>query len=116
VKFLLDENVDVRLAALLQERGHQVTSIVRDYEHGLPDSVVLAIATGAGSVLVTHDRDFGELVHKRGQSHAGVVYLRIRPPDINLVLARFEDLLVLPPERLAGFIVLTRTRIRESTD
>lgn len=35
MKFLLDENVDVRLADFLLDRGHDVTSISRDYSTAL---------------------------------------------------------------------------------
>ena len=107
-----DENIDLRLAQFLEERGHQVTSIARDYNHALPDYEVLALAVSEERILITHDRDFGELVFARGHSHTGVVYLRVQPPDISLILSRMEELLKLPAERFTQFLVLTRTRTR----
>lgn len=112
MSFLLDENVDLRVATFLEARGHQVTSIARDYAHALPDQAVLALAVREERILITHDRDFGELVFRQRQAHAGVIYLRIQPPDINLLLSRLEELLKLPPERFTEFLVLTETRIR----
>lgn len=44
MKFLLDENIDVRLAALLTDAGHDVTAVAHDYRYGLQDREVLAIA------------------------------------------------------------------------
>ena len=112
MKFILDENIDLRIADFLQQRGHQVTSIARDYDHALPDHEVLALAVSEQRILITHDRDFGELVFAQGQVHTGVIYLRVQPPDISLILSRMEELLKLPPERFTQFLVLTRTRMR----
>jgi hypothetical protein len=50
-------------------------------------------------------------VHQR--AHAGVLYLRMQPPDIDLILSRVEELLKLPAERFTRFLVVTRTRTRE---
>lgn len=112
MRFLLDENIDLRVAQFLEERGHDVRSISRDYDHALPDDEVLALAVREGRTLITQDRDFGELVFRRGYPHAGIIYLRVQPLDIHLLLARMDDLLQLSPERFVEFLVLTRTRIR----
>jgi predicted nuclease of predicted toxin-antitoxin system len=44
---------------------------------------VLARAAKSGRVLVTADKDFGELVYRLGRAHAGVVLLRLAgvPPE-----------------------------------
>jgi hypothetical protein len=44
MKFLLDENVDLRLAAQLRSLGHDVTAIAKDYPHALSDEDVLTPA------------------------------------------------------------------------
>lgn len=112
MRFILDENIDLRVGRFLEGHGHDVRSIARDYAHALPDEEVLALAVREGRILITHDRDFGELVFRRGHPHAGVIYLRIQPPEINLLLSRMEELLRLPPERFTEFLVVTRTLIR----
>jgi len=112
VRFLLDENVHPRVQDFLRAHGHDVTSITRDYPHGMPDTQILLLASREQRILITNDRDFGELVFRLGGTHSGVIYLRIQPPHIDLVLDRLDELLSLPPERFSEFLIVTRTRIR----
>ncbi len=113
MRFLLDENVDIRVATFLEDRGHDVTAVARDYQRSLPDAEVLALAVREERIVITQDRDFGELVYRQQHAHAGVIYLRVQPPDIQLILGRLEALLQQPEERFSRFLVVTRTRIRE---
>lgn len=62
MKFLVDESADARLIVRLRALGHDVTSVARDHRRGLPDHHVLSIAHAEGRILITDDRDFGELV------------------------------------------------------
>jgi predicted nuclease of predicted toxin-antitoxin system len=78
VRFLLDENAEYRLAAFLRERGHEVTAVARDYPGALTDREVLAIALVEARILITNDRDFGELIVRERLPHAGVIYFRLR--------------------------------------
>jgi len=73
MRFLLDESADACLAPYLRGLGHDVARLAVDYPAGLPDPRVLAIAAAEGRVLLTNDRDFGELVFRLRQSHAGVI-------------------------------------------
>jgi predicted nuclease of predicted toxin-antitoxin system len=45
------------------------------------DEEVLRRAVGASAVLVTEDKDFGELVHRRGLAHTGVLLVRLEGLD-----------------------------------
>jgi hypothetical protein len=80
----LDEDVSVVVAAILKARGFDIVT-ARDAEQlGLSDSQQLAFATGAGRVLVTHNRVDFERVHREWlateRAHAGIVVARRRPP------------------------------------
>jgi predicted nuclease of predicted toxin-antitoxin system len=77
MRFLLDQSTDARLIPFLAELGHAATRIGADYAGGIPDVQVLAIASDEGRILITDDRDFGELVIRSGLPHAGVIYLRL---------------------------------------
>lgn len=61
MKFLFDQNFDRRLLRPLHEAGHDVTVVSVDYAPGIPDREVLAIAHREGRILLTFDKDFGEL-------------------------------------------------------
>ena len=77
MNFLLDESAEFRLAALLQQHGHYVKAIAHDYPSGLPDRQVLAIAKNEQRILITNDRDFGELIFRQRMPHAGVILFRL---------------------------------------
>ena len=74
--FVVDASVDYPIVTRLRADGHEVFSI-REIEPRLSDPEVLDLAYRKGAVLVTSDKDFGELVqHRRLRAH-GVVLLRL---------------------------------------
>ena len=62
MKFLLDESSEHRLAAFLQEHGHDVKSIAHDYPNALSDTEVLELAGREARIVITNDKDLGELI------------------------------------------------------
>jgi predicted nuclease of predicted toxin-antitoxin system len=80
MKLLADESVDGPIVARLRSDGHQVAWIADD-SPGLKDEAVLARAHGDGVVLISADKDFGELVYRRRSPHAGVLLLRLSGLD-----------------------------------
>jgi predicted nuclease of predicted toxin-antitoxin system len=112
MKFLLDENVDIRLAAYLTGQGHDVTAIGRDYPASLPDSTVLTIAEREARILITNDRDFGELIIRQARHHVGVLFLRLGTVDLATLIARISSVLTTHSAQLDQLIVITDRRIR----
>lgn len=92
MKVILDQNADRRFAPCLCSLGHDVTTAGVDSPPGLPDSAVLALAHGEGRILITNDRDFGELVFRRHAPHAGVIYFRLSTPDFAAKRDRYRSL------------------------
>ena len=76
MKFVADENLDRSLIQKLREAGHEVISVA-EMEPGIPDEVVLATANSHAAMLITEDKDFGELVFRRSLVHQGVILLRL---------------------------------------
>jgi predicted nuclease of predicted toxin-antitoxin system len=113
MKFLLDENVDARLLPYLQGQGHDVLRLVSDYPAGLPDQQVLAIAVTQERILITNDRDFGELVFVQRQAHTGVILLRLGDyADLSVKIARLNHVLTHYATQLDQFLVVTQRRVR----
>ena len=114
MKFLLDESAELRLASVLTELGHDVKSIVRDFPRSLADEDVLALARSEERVLITNDRDFGELIVRHQLPHAGVIYFRMTDQSIDAKQARLSYVLERYSNRLREFIVVRErsTRIR----
>ena len=76
MKFLCDESVDGPIVDRLRLDGHDVW-YVAEMDPGLSDEAVLAIANRESAVLITADKDFGELVFRLHRSTAGVVLYRL---------------------------------------
>ena len=76
MKFLFDVGVGRVAERWLESVGHDVKS-VRTLDPSMPDAEILAIAANEGRLVVTMDKDFGELVYHSGKAHAGVLLLRM---------------------------------------
>ncbi len=76
MNLVADENVDRPIVDALRQAGHRVFYIA-EIEAGLPDAAVLELAEEHGAVLVTADKDFGELVFRQRRARHGVVLLRL---------------------------------------
>ncbi len=75
MNFLADESCAGPVIRALREAGHDVVAIV-EVAKGATDEQVLERALNDKRVLITEDRDFGELVYARGRPSAGVILLR----------------------------------------
>jgi len=81
VRILADEDVPYPSIRSIRERGHDVDAVVDDAP-GTEDTDVLARAVRDNRVLVTRDRDFGELIFREGQAAPpGLIYVRDNGED-----------------------------------
>src|SRR5438552_2997212 len=64
------------VAEAIRSLGHD-TAFVRDRDARMPDTDILTWAVAEARIVVTMDKDFGELVFRSGQAHAGVLLLRL---------------------------------------
>ena len=77
-RFLANENVPGDAVRAARAAGHDVAWMA-EVAPGEEDDLVLARALRERRVLVTFDKDFGELVFRRGrQASCGIVLLRPR--------------------------------------
>ena len=76
MKFLADENIDRQIVAALREAGHEVTYIA-ELDPGTTDDYVLDIANRGGLLLLTADKDFGELLFRLHRHSHGIVLVRL---------------------------------------
>lgn len=74
MKLLLDTCVASQARATLQAAGHDVEATV-DWPRDPGDDEILSYAFSSARVLVTLDKDFGELAIVHGRSHAGILRL-----------------------------------------
>ena len=95
MRLLADENFARAAVVALEERGHDVLWIRRDAP-GSPDVAVLSKAQDEERVLLTFDKDFGELAIRFGlPASSGILLFRlasVSPADaIRIVVSTVES-------------------------
>jgi predicted nuclease of predicted toxin-antitoxin system len=114
VRFLADESCDYAVVTALRAAGHDVSAII-ETRPGAEDEHVLAISLSETRVLLTEDKDFGNLAYAGRQKTSGVILIRF-PGDARRTVgaavvdavARFGDRL------LKAFVVIEPGRARLS--
>lgn len=77
MNLLADESVDRQIVERLRQDGYQVL-YVAEMEPGVTDEIVLARANEQDALLITADKDFGELIfHQQLLASGGVVLIRL---------------------------------------
>lgn len=76
MNFLADEGVDRPIVERLRLEGVSVW-YVAEMQPSIADDLVLAIANQQGALLLTADKDFGELVFRQQRLAIGVVLIRL---------------------------------------
>ena len=73
---LADESVDGQVVEGLRSEGHSVW-YTAEQEPGLADADVFHIANQKEAVLLTADKDFGEIVFRQRHITKGVILIRL---------------------------------------
>ena len=76
MNLVVDESVDKLIVDTLRQAGHKVLYI-SEFAPSIDDEIVLNQANQNDALLVTEDKDFGELVFRQGLIHTGVVLIRL---------------------------------------
>jgi predicted nuclease of predicted toxin-antitoxin system len=112
MRFLLDESADLPLRAHLRSLGHDATAIAHEYPSALADDDVLEIAVREDRVLITNDRDFGELVFRRRLPHRGIILFRLGDEALPVKVRWLEHVLDEYADRLRAFVVVNDRGVR----
>jgi len=112
MRFLFDECCDAELVSCLRSDGHDVF-YVSESERGALDDEVLLNAFQEKRILVTEDKDFGELVYRLEKPAYGVILLRFEVSAKDSKLHRLNELVNKFWEKLAGnFIAVDAEKFR----
>ena len=112
MRSIVDESTGAAVVEYLKAAGHDVLAVAESMPRA-GDPEILATALGEKRIVVTNDKDFGELVFRSGQAHSGVLLLRLgdegaanRVRVVMTVLEQYAD-------RLSGsFTVATEGYVR----
>ena len=76
MNLIADESVDGPIVESLRVNGHTVT-YVAELDPGTVDDEVFRTANDSGAILVTADKDFGEIVFRQKRVSSGVLLIRL---------------------------------------
>lgn len=113
MKLLANENIPLATVRHLRTAGYDVAAVA-EFAPGATDQYVLGRAREEGRILITFDRDYGELVFVRGlPSPLGLIYLRFSPNTALEPAERLSALFASAGDLLeGGFVVLDREGYR----
>ncbi len=112
MRFLVDECTGPAVAQWLRRQNHDVISVY-DEIRGADDTEVIQKACEQNRILITNDKDFGELVFREKKPHKGVILLRLEDEQASNKIAVLQRLLEKYEKSFSGnFIVVTETTVR----
>lgn len=112
MRFLADESCDFTVVRALRAAGHDVVAVV-EISPRAEDDTVIDLAAHEGRILLTEDKDFGQLVYASGHATGGVMLFRFPARARATLSSTVVELVGQQGEQLIGrFVVVQPGRIR----
>ncbi|MFT3883185.1 MAG: DUF5615 family PIN-like protein [Gemmatales bacterium] len=115
MRLLADENLPASIVQWLRETGHDIAS-ASEVSSGEVDEHWLDLANAEERLILTSDKDFGELVYREGLSSFGVILLRMDEMPVRDWIVRLREAWSIVEANPQGkFIVISpkRERVRK---
>ncbi len=111
--FLADENIPFYVVKQLRNEGFKIISVVEEFA-GSSDEKILEISSRNKWVIITFDKDFGELIYKeKSDKPAGIILLRVIPKSPAYILQVLKWLLLEKKLSFVGnFVVVNKDKVR----
>ena len=93
LKFLSDENISPALVNALRNKGYNIKDIKEEKLLGISDIEALNLAFKENRVVITHDKDFANLLNYSSIKHKGVILLRFKNQSPKNVIKFFIPIL-----------------------
>lgn len=107
MRFLLDENISQTVSRGLRDAGHDVLRVLDTAYRSQPDEDVIKFASRDKRIIITHDKDFGNLLRFPVAAHIGVILVRLRNQNPQNTLKHVLALLQ-SRDSIAGKLVIIR--------
>ncbi|HXH70892.1 MAG TPA: DUF5615 family PIN-like protein [Pyrinomonadaceae bacterium] len=112
MRFLVDECTGSKVAEWLRGQNHEVFSVF-DEARGMTDEAITEKAFAENWILITNDKDFGELVFRERRKHYGVILLRLEDERAANKIEVLQQLLKSYAGKLPEqFVTVTETKVR----
>jgi predicted nuclease of predicted toxin-antitoxin system len=112
MKLIADESVDFGVIRSLRKRGIEAISISEEHA-GFSDTEVLSLAQNYQCLLITEDKDFGELAYRLKLLHFGILLIRLGDIPRNERITTATEMITSHFDRIdRNFSVLTKKGLR----
>lgn len=114
MRIVADESVDYGIIDYLRRNGFEVLAI-EDLFKGTTDEEVLNFSLKEYSILLTEDKDYGELVYRLNKAHIGIILIRLSGLDSatkNKIVLRSVSENISEMKNSFSVISYNQTRIR----
>ena len=112
MRLCANENLPEGCILRFRKDGNDVLWI-RETAPGSPDADALALANRENRLLITFDKDFGELVFRAGaKASQGIVLFRIPQPSASAVAAKVSAILSSRTDWAGHFSVVEELGVR----
>ena len=112
LKFLVDVGVGKKVEDFLYKNGYDILS-VRKLNPRMSDSEVIDIAAKDNRIVITMDKDFGELIYNSGLIHKGILLLRTENCSGDKKVKILSEILINYSSELEeNFCVFSKDRLR----
>lgn len=112
-KFIVDESTGDRVAEQLRNEGFDVVSVISQMR-GLDDLLIIERALEEQRIIITNDKDFGDLIFHQNFKPRGVLLLRLEDEStlnklrvIRMIIHQYLKILE------GNFVVVTERKIRK---
>ncbi len=114
MRFLADENCDFSLVHALRTMGHDVVAVC-DERPGATDDAIIELTLAESRILLTEDKDFGQLVFASVAKSSGVIFIRFPAKARRAMVRTVVEFIDTHRTMIEGcFIVVQPGRIRIS--
>lgn len=112
MRLLMNENMAASVIRTLRDRGHDVLA-AKGSLRGEADATILTRAQAESRLVVTQDKDFGELAFLAGlPAHCGIILFRLSGNDAQVEFAFMAEVIESRTDWPGHFTVATNDRIR----
>ena len=112
IRFIADVNVEKILVDYLIGNGYDVKWIP-DYNRKMFDDELLDLANREKRILITNDKDFGEITFLQRKLSMGIILIRVKGQKAEDKVKLFKKLLQNYRDKLLKhFTVITKEKIR----
>lgn len=78
IRFLSDENIATSVVHALRNSGFNVKDIKEEGLYGTSDEEIIKLANKEDRIIITHDKDFGNVIRNEMVKHSGIILVRLK--------------------------------------